>query len=109
EPAHQLALLVKALAPVAVEAAVRVEVDVAARMDVAQDLLHEGDVRRVGGPDEPARVEAELVPGRAEEPAHAVHERLRRYPRLGRCLCDLVSVLVRARDAERASTALAPE
>ena len=106
---HQLALLVEALAAEAVEAAVAAEVDVAARVHPGQDLLHVAHVVGVRGADEVVVAEPRLLPGRAEERAHAVGVRLRRYARRRRGLRDLVPVLVGARQREHGTPARAPE
>src|SRR5581483_3294772 len=109
EPVHELALLVEPLAPVAVETGVAAEVDVAARVDLREDLPDEVPVRGVGGPDEVVDREPDRVPRRAEGGADPVDVRLRLHTRLRRGLRDLVPVLVRAREREDAPPPRAPE
>src|SRR4029450_1364224 len=108
QAADQLALLVEALAAVAVQAAVGVEVDVAAGMDLAQDALHERHVGRVRGADEPADLEPERVPRRAKDRAYAIGEYLRHLACLRGRARHLVAMLVGAGDEGRISVALAP-
>ena len=109
EPVDELALLVEAFAAEAVEAAVAAEVDVAFRVDVGQDLLHEGHVVGIGGADEVVVAKPRRVPRGPEDAAHAVGVLARRDARGGRRLGDLVAVLVGAGEDEGRPAAGAPE
>ena len=92
----QLPLQVKALAAVAIEAAVLPEVDVALVVELGQEALHHRGVGRQGGAHKVVVADIEAVPGVAEGVADAVHKSLDRQVQLLGGLDDLVAVLVGA-------------
>ncbi len=96
EAVHQVALQVEGLAAEAVEAAVFAEVDVAALVDPAEDLLDHLDVVRVGGADVAVVADVQVIPGLAEPGADAVHELLDRQAGLDRGFHHLVAVFIGA-------------
>ena len=96
----QLLLGVEALTAGAVQAAVAAEVDVALGVDAAEELLHGADMVLVRGADEVVVAETAVIPGLAEDPAHALGVRARLQPRRRRRRGDLVAVLVGAGDEE---------